>query len=552
MNKNALVWSVVLAVAALVAHACGYGFAIANQTTYFLQALHRAHPELWHNDWLVTSTSEYHSLFGVFGGLLFRIDDSGATVFAITHVVLMIALVCGVFLLVRGVTIRAALPIFVLVVGWLAVNGEHSIAGSYVWSAYLQPSLIGSAGWVIALAMHVRGRPLATGLVLAFGGVFHVNYLILGIGAFGLAELIAERDGRVKRLALLIAPQLVALACLTPELLANAGSSDPDHALWVLVQFHAPLHYKPLWIVRMLPSLLRWIALAIVVVPLANEFGERPAVRRLVWWSVIAAAICALGALIMMIPALLPLTRLYVWRLAPFSIVAAQIVIAIAVAATIANPRVWQAQPIWRRIAAVVLVVWIAARTPFMSPAAADWSLWITVAAIAISIVVAARWRNMVLVAAATATLALPLWYRREEILHPNVGVASEGADTDALYAWARTSTSIDAVFLTPPDLYRFRLVARRAIYADFKSPPLAPDALIEWHARLYRMDGVLPTDKIPTHRQHWLETPGDELLVRAKQLGVDYLVLDHTAAHDHIAAHPVFANAAFTVYAVR
>jgi hypothetical protein len=549
--KNTLVWSVVVAVSAVVAHACGYGFAVANQTTYFLQALHRAHPELWRNDWLVTSTSEYHSLFGIFGGLMFRLDDSGATVFAITHVVLMIALLCGVFLIVRGTTTRAALVIFILVVGWLAVNGEHSIAGSYLWSAYLQPSLIGSVGWVIALAMHVRGRPLATGLALAIGGVFHVNYLVLGIGVFGLAELLAARDGRVKRLALLLLPQLVALACVAPELLANGGGSDPDHALWVLVQFHAPLHYKPSWIVRTLPSLVRWIALAIVVVPLASEYGQRPAVRRLMWWSAIAAAICALGAVVMMVPALLPLTRLYVWRLAPFSIAAAQIVIAIAVAATIANPRAWQAQPLWRRIAAVGLLVWIAASAPFTSPAAADGSLWITVAAIAIAIV-AARWRPVVLVGAALATLALPLWYRRDELLHPDASIDSDGADTDALYAWARTSTSVDAVFLTPPDLYRFRLVARRAVYADFKSPPLAPDALIEWHARLCRMNGVLPTDKVPTHRQHWLDAPGDELLVRAQQLGVDYLVLDHTPAHDHIAAHPVFANAAFTVYAVR
>jgi hypothetical protein len=552
MRRAALVWSAVIAVSALVAHACGYRFGVANQTTYFLQALHRAHPELFRQDWLVSSTSEYHSLFGIVGGWVFRIDDTGATVFAIMHVALMIALLCGVFLVVRNTTTRATLAIFVLVVGWLSVNGEHSIAGSYLWSSYLQPSLIGSAGWTIALGMHVRGRPLATGLALAFGGIFHINFLLLGIGVFGLAELLAERDGRTKRLALLLAPQLVALAVLAPELLSNAGSSDPDRALWVLVQFHAPLHYKPSWIVPTLPSLLRWVALAIVVVPVASEFGVRPAVRRLVWWCVIAAAICALGALIMMIPALLPLTRLYVWRLAPFSIVAAQIVIAIAVAATIANPRSWQSQPIWRRVAAVVLVVWIAARTPFMSPADAEWSLWLVIAAIAISIVVAARWRNVVLVATAVATLTAPLWYRRDEILHPDASIYSEGAETDGLYAWARTTTPLDAVFLTPPDLFRFRLVARRGIYADFKSPPLAPDALIEWDARLCRMTGALATDKLPTHRKDWLDSPGDELLARAKQLGVDYLVLDHTAAHDRIAAVPVFNNAAFAVFAVR
>src|SRR5258706_11646378 len=98
MRGNAYVWPIVIAVAALVAHACGYAFGVANQATYFLQALHRAHPELLRHDWLVTSTSEYHSVFGLVCGLLFRIDDSGATVFGIAHVIFMVALLCGVFL----------------------------------------------------------------------------------------------------------------------------------------------------------------------------------------------------------------------------------------------------------------------------------------------------------------------------------------------------------------------------------------------------------------------------------------------------------------------
>jgi hypothetical protein len=552
MRRSLLVWLSVIAVAAFVAHACGYSFGIANQATYFLQPLHRAHPELLRHDWLVTSTAEYHSVFSFLAGLLFRVDDSGATAFGIVHFAVMVTLVCGVFLVVRGATTRAALASFVLVVGWLTVNGERSVAGSYLWSCYLQPSLVASAGWLVALALHVRGRPLATGLALATSGVFHANFLLLGIGMFGLAELVADRDRRARRLSLLLAPQLVALAVIAPEIFAHTGSSDPERALWVLVQFHAPVHYKPSWIVRTLPSLVRWIALAIVVAPVALELGDRAAVRRLVWWSAIAGTLCALGAVIMMLPPLLPLTRLYVWRLAPFAMVAAQIVIALAVAATIANPRCWREQPRWRRIAAVVLVVWIAARLPFLLPAPADWSVWLTIAAIAVAWIVTPRWRSVVLATLALATLAAPLWYRRGDLLAPKTGITTDGTDTDALYTWARTSSPVDAEFMTPPDLYRFRLVARRAVYADFKSPPLAPDGLIEWHARLRQMTGALPAEKVPAHRKHWKDATGDELFGRAKQLGTDFLVLDRSATHDRIAAQPVYTNAAYAVFAVR
>jgi hypothetical protein len=551
MRRSAFVWATVIATALLVAHSYGYAFAVGNQTTYFLHALQHAHPELFRHDWLVSSTNEYHSVFGFFAGLLFEIDDSGATVFAITHVVLMVMLLCGMFLLVRGVTMRATLSIFWLVTGWLLVNGEHSIAGSYLWSGYLQPSLIGAVGWMIGLAMHVRGRPLAAGIALAIGGLFHVNFLLLGIGAFGLAELIADGDHRLKRLALLLAPQLVALAILAPEILAHSKSSDPAQALWVLVQFHAPLHYKPSWIARTLPSLVRWLALAVAVAPIACTFGERPAVRRLVWWTVVTATICTAGTLIIMIPGLLPLTRLYIWRLAPFTIVAAQLVIAIAIAAVVADHRSWHAIPIWRRVAAIALCAWIAASTPFMTAADADWILWIAIGAVVISFAVPQRWRTLLFSLAAIGSLAVPLWYRRDVILHPSVQIDSEGPETDGLYEWARTTTPTDAVFLVPPDLMRFRLVARRAIYVDFKSPPLEPDGLIEWHHRLRQITGEGPTDKLPAHRTAWIQATGDELLRRAKELGLDFLVLDRSSVHDRIAIQPIFQNQAYAVFAV-
>ncbi|HEY1815457.1 MAG TPA: DUF6798 domain-containing protein [Kofleriaceae bacterium] len=550
--RKALVWLVVVVVGALVAHACGYAFGVANQATYFLEALHRAHPELLRHDWLVMNTSEYHSAFGFFAGALFRIDDSGAIVFGIAHVLFMVTLMCGVFLVVRGVTAQAALSAFLLVVGWFAVDGVHSIAGSYLWSCYLQPSLIASAGWMLALAMHVRGRPLATGIALAIGGVFHINFLLLGIGMFGLAELIADKEQRGRRLALLLAPQLVALAILAPELLANAGGSDPSGALWVLVQFHAPLHYEPSRIVVQLPTMLRWVALAIVVAPVASKCGKRPEVRRLLWWSIIAGTICAVATLIMMIPALLPLSRLYVWRLAPFSVATAAIVIAISVMATITDPSCWREQPLWRRVVAIVLVVAIAADSPFLSlNADATWLLWPTVAAIVFAFALPLRSRNILLVVLALGTLAAPLWYRRNAIINPPTGIGSDGPDADGLYAWAQTSSPTDSVFMTPPDLFRFRLVARRAVYADFKSPPLAPDDLLEWHARLCRMNGALPTDKIPAHRRRWLDATGDALLARSRELGIDYLVLDRTPSHDRIAARPVFSNDSFAVFAV-
>ncbi len=544
--RRHLDWVCVALVALLVAHACGYGFAVGNQVTYFLHALQRAHPELFHNDWLVTSTNEYHALFGLLAGALYTLDDNGAVVFAIAHVVLMVATIGGVFLIARTALNRAALPVFLLVVGWIAVNGEHSIAGSYLWSSYLQPSLIGTASWIVALSLHLRGRQLATGCCLALGGLFHVNFLILGIGTFGLAEICAPEPRRLRRVLLLLAPQALALALVAPELVANAHNSDPSRSLWVLVQFHAPLHYKPSWIFRTLPSMLRWIALAFVVSPVAVEFGIADHMRRLLRWLLISALLCAGGTVFMMAPVFLPLTRLYVWRLAPFAIMAAQVVIAGAAAAAILDPSTWRKLPMWRAVTATILFVWISLRAPFMADVQGDWLLLISIGALVLSVLT--RRRHLLLAIAGVATLAVPLWNRRTVIVSPSIAIASDGPETDALYSWART-TRTDATFMVPPDLGRFRLVARRACYADFKSPPLEPDALVAWDERLVRMTGSSPDDKVPTLRSNWESASGEDLLRRAGELGNDYLVLDRNARHDDISEQPIFENQLFAVF---
>ena len=140
---------VVVAIGALIAHTCGYRFAVANQLTYFVDPLHRAHPELFHTDWLVTSTDAYHRVFSMCAAWLYRLDDSCLTSAAVTHVVLMIAHVVALYAIVTAVTDRYRLTVFAIVIGWIALAGERSVAGSYLWASYLQPSTVGTRRLVV-------------------------------------------------------------------------------------------------------------------------------------------------------------------------------------------------------------------------------------------------------------------------------------------------------------------------------------------------------------------------------------------------------------------
>lgn len=526
-----------LAIGFLIAHSCGYLFGVANQVTYFVAPLARAHPELYRHDWFAGTTA-YHRLFSIAAGWLFCVDDRGAVGCAIVHAAVMTVLIAGVFVTVTGATKRSAFAVFAIVAAWLTINGDRSMAGSYLWSGYLQPSLIATAGWVFALAAYARGRMWLAGLALAAGGLFHANFLVLGIGMFTLAELVV--GGR--RLIGLLVPQLVALAILAPDLVTSSRGTSPELALWILEKFHAPGHYDPWIVAHSLVLLARWVALALVVAPLAESDGA----RRLVAFGWIAGALCALAVPVLMVPAFAGLTRLYVWRLAPFAQLAAMVVIAIAAVATIEDPTRWRELPRWRLFAALGLAAWLVCATPSAYRAFGGWVLAVSAAAIAIAIVAPnlSRWLPILV---AVTSLALVLRPRWDVIRHPRIAVASAGFETDDLFDWARTTTPVDAVFLTPPSLGRFRLMARRAVVVDLKSPPLVPDELVEWYRRLCVVTGdpVLYDD--PQANLLWNTAPKDVLLARAKALGADYLVLDRRAE----TTDTVYASSQYAVYRV-
>lgn len=533
-------WTGVLAIGFLIAHSCGYLFGVTNQVTYFIAPLARAHPELYRNDWFAGTTA-YHRLFSIAASWLFSVDDRGAVGCAIVHAAVMTALLAAVFVTVTGATKRSAFAVFAIIAAWLAINGDRSMAGSYLWSGYLQPSLIATAGWVFALAAYARGRMLLAGLALAVGGLFHANFLVLGIGMFTLAELVA--GGRpTRRLIWLLAPQLVALAFLAPDLVTSSHGAAPGLALWILERFHAPGHYSASTVAHTLPLVIRWVALALVVAPLAESDGA----RKLVAWCWIAGAICALAVPVLMVPAFAGLTRLYVWRLAPFAQLAAMIVIAIAVVATIEDPTRWRELPRWRLFTALGLGAWIVIATAWESSAIGGWAPAVCAGGIALALLAPNLYRRLpILIAVASLVVVMrPRW---DVIAHPRIAVASAGFETDDLYEWARTTTPVDSVFLTPPYLPGFRLMARRAIVVDLKSPPLVPDELVEWYRRLCVVTGNPVLHDVPQADGLWQNASLDVLLARAKLLGADYLVLDRRAE----ASATVYASSQYAVYRV-
>lgn len=505
--------AIATAVAIALTLALGAPYGASNQSTYLVEPLRRAVPALYAHDWLISSTTMYHPVFAWLAAPLYAADPDGRIAFAIAQLVVMAATWLAIWRLVAALT-RTHLAAFACLAGLLALNGGRALAGSYLFAGYLQPSSLASLGWLLALLAWARGRTLVAGVALALAGVCHVNFLVLGVGVFGLAELSERRD--LRRLAALLGPSLVAIAIFAPALIAAGRAADPELALRILTAFHAPGHYAPARVVRWLPPLIGWL---IVAWGARAALPASDAADRLWRFAAVGTLAVAAAALVSLIPPFLGVTRLFLPRVAPFAQLASQLLIVAAAVAPdgAALPR--------RRVVAVCLgAALLLGASIYLGGGHYVFTLTLgLVAAVGL-----ARWRSRrAALVLAPATLLLALATSRHELVDPPLLGPECDAANCTLQRWARTETPVDAVFVVPPYLGQFRLLARRAVAVDTKSPPLYPDELIAWYRRLC---DLVDAKDAPTHEwieHRWPELTADQLTAAARRFAADYLVID-------------------------
>jgi len=171
----------------------------------------------------------------------------------------------------------------------------------------------------------------------------------------------------------------------------------------------------------------------------------------------------------------------------------------------------------------------------------------VSIVIVAAALAVPARLARPAGAALAAIALGVALWASPRGEGLTTVPAGSDGEV--ALVRWARTSTPTDALFFTPPRLGRFRLLARRAIVADTKSPPLRPDALVAWY---HRLCATVERSEAPTHEaieQAWNALSPSQLERIARAFGADYIV---TAPWAELSGERVYGNDEYAVYRIR
>jgi len=485
----------------------GWNFAIGGHTCYLPLSLRLADPELFARDWYLNDTTQYHPAFGQLGRLLFGISSSGWA-FGIAQTVTVAVAATSLYFLARLLVPRnLALASYFALLAFGFVTRWRGPGTTYVFDGVFQPSGVSSAFLLLAFPLFVGGRFLASGALLGLAGLFHVNVLVLGCGAFGCAHLLLGKEQLVRRLALQFALPALVLALFLPMVLRASGAPAGFEAAQHVFTHSRNAHHFLLgrqWTL-FLPYVGWELVACAALVPLLYRGGVREGrlaalaagFAVVVWGGIVGMALND------------RLSLLFVWRVLPHGELLLHVGTLTSALRVIAEPELaarW-GKP-WRALLLVGCVVLIVAYGVQQHAAALELIL-----VVAAGVVVAAR------LGARGTAVGLPPWLERRVVPWRErgpraltavalAGVAFFGvgpvkrmpqhstllvprpADESALYAWMRTATPKSTLFLTPPDMEAFRLLSERAIVVDFKGVPAIPHELVEWHRRLRDVSG--------------------------------------------------------------
>jgi hypothetical protein len=136
----------------------------------------------------------------------------------------------------------------------------------------------------------------------------------------------------------------------------------------------------------------------------------------------------------------------------------------------------------------------------------------------------------------------------REKAFSPILTADDDRSDEADAERWVREHIRSDAVFVTPPGLGSFRLIAHRAVVVDFKSVPFGAAAMRQWYERIMRLYGPAPGGGFAAldrmDRNYAAITDG-RLAEAAERYGASYALL---YAATPTSRTPLYGNGTFKV----
>lgn len=495
-----------------------YGDGVSNHATYIPPGLQWAEPDFLKDDWWLSNVVHYHWAFFSIVALLSKLNILQWGL-AILNVSIIAGSLYFCLIILRKSTLKHYAKLFlVFVTIFLLSNTFKSVAATYLFSPSLQASSVATFATIAAFYFFLNRRYIYVGIYLAIGGIFHTNFLLVNITVFCFAYFlgclpdwnkknILWRQWSIDLLSMLGLSILIAAISLPFILNLTIGGDTKEvikEANSIFFNFAVPFHYRPeTFLIDFIP-LFSWQLLGL---SWTNFSFKEAKYRRQVWILQLSIfVILIIATLLTTVVFIESVSRLFFWRLAPFSILLSTIMLLSGTirAATIKAPSTKREK--WIPLIVSGIAVLLLARfmqyqygisKPFVAlqlifvltcislPALAwTYPQFLKIFTNSVRCSFAAHVFLLILFGYSAFLIAVPERY-------PLIITTQKNSQEEQLFMYVKTETPMNAQFLIPPDLKSFRLFAERAIVVDLKALPFDKLSLIDWYQRLGNISGI-------------------------------------------------------------
>jgi putative flippase GtrA len=519
-----------------------FGDGGSNHPVYLISGMRLLSPDFLANDWWAAQTSHYHHAFAYLTAGLSALNILPWSMALGNIASLLFVLGLLYHVLSTMDRLHASYIWLIIAVLFFCIDGTRSVALTYFFSPSLQPSTISSVFFFTAMVFYIKRSFLISGCFLAMSSLFHSNFLLLGFPFFGLAHLTLGRSELLKRLLSQFAFSTLAVAFQIPAILHVSGWDLPqevkNQANHILINIAAPYHYKPITYVAGFSGLSGWCLIALSQVRvLRNDYGRR--MKSLFFSSLLLILMATLVTTFVFMDSV---SRLFVWRLAPFCLLLAYIMVALSMVRVFASditdpsfPGPWSMAGAFPGFLLVVLSLFynhllFTGSGHLATPSAGMILLGFCTA----GFWWLAKWKGMgprlprrvlngertkiLLFLALCVAVVDDFSFRRYNLLH------SANASESELFEWA-AQTDPNTLFMIPPNLTGFRLFGKRAVVAEGKAVPFRPDEVLEWYERMKTLCGEDHGSSLQDMERGYLSMDLERLKKAVARYGVDYVV---------------------------
>jgi hypothetical protein len=479
----------------------GLSYGSDNQNTYLIHGLTQISPDFLSGDWFAHNTKHYHEKFSNIIIFVNYLNLPIGLSLALLDVILRVIALIGVYQIIILLTKNQTLSSFLIVLTLIVLEKTNSVADTYIFTSMLQPSSFGSAFSILGILFFLRGKFFISGLFIALAGYLHTNFLLLGFVYLGIAHLFIGTQSIIKRCLTQFLPMLIILAMELPFLFSMITAENGKMATYIFQFIRSPHHYVPSNFLFDFVLFIGWSIVGGASILLLNLEAELK--KRLLGLYTSLLAIILISTVLTTVVFVPFISKLFFWRMAPFSVLLSQIIFSI----TVLNLGVhFKAKITARFLGTCILCIvgcLLILRWYSYSHGMFSREIFLIMIVFLIPSLQILRYRlsskvdslffkKNTILAYCIVMFASTFIYQLSHSFYQSSTLFNSfpGKSESELYLWVKTTNKTDK-FLIPPDMINFRLQGERAIIVDWKSTPVDPGGLMEWYRRIQDITGL-------------------------------------------------------------